>query len=305
MTTEHPGAPPPPVYAADLHLHFEGCLFPSTLEKIAGRETAAALAWRPGGGFAQFLGCLKGQLGLLDNAKAFHLALDGFCAYLRRENLERCEFFFSPLIYDKVGFSARGALEALAARRDELPGRCAILFDTVRQFGPGAAERVVELALEWRARLPVAGFGMGGDESSFPAREFRPAFDAARAAGLGLTCHAGETGEAREIWRVIDELGVTRIGHGLAAAGDAALLKRMLADGIAVECAPGSNLALGLVKEFAAHPLHAFARAGIDLLPGADDPALFGAGSREAWARVAKVAGEARVREAVRKHAFG
>ena len=276
---------------SDHHLHFEGCLFPATLIRIAGKDAAAALRHPPGTGLAGFLACLRDQLRLLATDAAFEAALDGFVLYLKQQQLARAEVFFSPLIYDKVGYSSESALARLAARIPQFPAGTLFVFDTVRQFGPGAAERVVELAAQWRDRLPIAAVGMGGDEAAIPAREFRTAFDEARKFGFGLTCHAGEAGPARSVWEALDELGAARIGHGLAAAGDPALLQRMKKDAIAIECCPASNLALGLVEKFAVHPVHQFLKAGIPILPGADDPAVFGVESKLEWARVAAVAG--------------
>lgn len=286
----------------DFHLHFEGCIFPATLEKLGGEPRE--FAFDPATGFYGFLDTLKRQLGILKTERAFNFALDGFIDYLRGQKLSRCEFFFSPLIYDKTGLGSATALQIFASRTKELPPDHVMIFDTVRQFGPGAAEQVVALAADWRGRLPVAGIGMGGDENAIPAREFRPAFDEARKLGLGLTCHAGEIGDPRAIWEAIDTLGATRIGHGLAAANDAALMARMKKDGIAIECSPASNIKLGLVKSISEHPLHAFIKAGIDLLPGADDPAIFGEDSKSQYELLAKYCGGERLMENAKKHAF-
>lgn len=292
------------MYSADFHLHFEGCLFPETLDALGAKGTASTLALKRGGGLAGFLECLRGQLMLLKTDAAFNRAFDGFRDYLQEQNLARAEVFFSPLIYDRIGYSSASALEILAARWRELPADTVLIFDTVRQFGPGSAEQVVALAADWRARLPIAGLGMGGDEDAFPAREFRTAYDEARKLGLGLTCHAGEAGSPRNIWEAIDELGVTRIGHGLAAADDTALRVRMRRDDIAIECCPESNLALGLVESFKAHPLHLFIREGLALLPGADDPAVFSSDSRAEFTRLAALIPAERLADAIRRHAF-
>lgn len=289
---------------SDHHLHFEGCLFPATLIRIAGEEAARTLRHQPGTGLSGFLACLRDQLRLLASDAAFEAALDGFALYLKQQRLARAEVFFSPLIYDKVGYSSESALARLAARVPQLPAGTVFVFDTVRQFGPGAAERVVELAAQWRDRLPIAAVGMGGDEDALPAREFRGAFDEARKLGFGLTCHAGEAGPARSVWEALDELGATRIGHGLAAAGDPALLVRMKKDGIAIECCPASNLALGLVEKFAVHPVHQFIAAGIPVLPGSDDPAVFGVESKLEWARIAAVAGAEKLEAWSAAHAW-
>ena len=69
--------------------------------------------------------------------------------------------------------------------------------------------------------------------------------DAARAAGLGITIHVGEEGEetgVEEIGEVVEHLRPQRIGHGILAARDPALM-RLLADaGVVLEICPTSNL---------------------------------------------------------------
>ena len=65
-----------PNAAVDFHLHFEGCIFPATLEKL-GVEPRE-YAFDPAAGFYGFLDTLKRQLGLLKTERAFNLSLDGF-----------------------------------------------------------------------------------------------------------------------------------------------------------------------------------------------------------------------------------
>ena len=65
------------------------------------------------------------------------------------------------------------------------------------------------------------------------------------------------------LWEAIDALGVTRVGHGCSAAGDAELVRRMARDGIVVECCLSSNEHTGAVKRGSRHPIHAFLEAGV------------------------------------------
>src|SRR5437660_4865679 len=63
------------------------------------------------------------------------------------------------------------------------------IFDAVRQFGPGAAQDVFELAAKYRDRN-VIGIGIGGDELKAPPELFREQYAYAVAQGLRLTAHA-------------------------------------------------------------------------------------------------------------------
>jgi predicted nucleic acid-binding protein len=67
--------------------------------------------------------------------------------------------------------------------------------------------------------------------------------------------------------------GLTRLGHVVYAAGDPRLLELLVARGITVECSLSSNVVLGAVPSYEAHPIRRFLDAGIPVALGTDDPA--------------------------------
>ena len=163
------------------------------------------------------------------------------------------------------------------------------LPDAVRQFGTDAAWRAWEAAARAGRAQGVVGFGLGGDEVNGPAAAFAPLFAAVRAEGLGVSIHAGEVtsmGEAARdsIRQAVDDCGATRLGHGLAAAGDPALLRDLAARGVFVELCPRSNVATGALPSLAAHPLRAFLDAGVPCCLNTDDRTLFGLDLRGEYA---------------------
>ena len=74
----------------------------------------------------------------------------------------------------------------------------------------------------------------------------------------------------------MDDLHTDRIGHGVRAAEDPALVQRLSADGITYEVCPSSNLALGRRGAPSQVPLRPLFQAGVPVALGADDPLLFG-----------------------------
>jgi adenosine deaminase len=122
----------------------------------------------------------------------------------------------------------------------------------------------------------VVGFQMAGDEASFPASDYAEAFDIAAGAGLGCTVHAGEWAGPESV-RAGLELPVTRIGHGVRAIEDPALVEELAERGIVLECCPTSNVVLDLFPSYEDHPLPRLAEAGVRVTLASDDPPYFGA----------------------------
>lgn len=140
--------------------------------------------------------------------------------------------------------------------------------DSSEQFLGEVGERV-------SAGLPQSfvGIDLAGDEiAHHDVARFAAMFSHARAGGLGTTVHAGEFGGPESVWRAIDELGATRIGHGLAAERDPALISRLARDRILLEISVTSNTALGAVPSGAEHPALAFCQAGIPVSFNSDVP---------------------------------
>jgi aminodeoxyfutalosine deaminase len=156
------------------------------------------------------------------------------------------------------------------------------IFDAVRQFGAAAAMRVVEVARGCNSRRIVA-FGIGGDELSLPAAEFQKVYERAAEHGFHKLMHAGEIGGPEMIREAIEILGVERIGHGIAAIRDSALMEMLAERGIPLEICPASNLrtgALGVqlrkdVVTMEEHPLAEIVRRGVPVTISTDDPAMF------------------------------
>src|SRR6202011_223960 len=160
--------------------------------------------------------------------------------------------------------------------------RMNFVFDAVRQFGAEAALRVVEAAKQSRSRAIVA-FGIGGDELSVATEEFRSVYDSAAESGLHRLIHAGEIGGPEKIREAIELLGVERIGHGIAAIHDPALLDLLTDRRIPLEICPVSNVCTGALArllqkdsaEISEHPLPKLMRCGVPVVLSTDDPAMF------------------------------
>jgi adenosine deaminase len=119
----------------------------------------------------------------------------------------------------------------------------------------------------------VVGFDLAGDELRYPdLTPFVQAFAIARAAGLGLTCHAAEAAPAQAALDAVNLLGVTRIGHGAHIVDDADVLAAFADLDVAVEVCPTSNLFTGAISPIPEHPAPRFRDAHIPVVLGDDNP---------------------------------
>lgn len=121
----------------------------------------------------------------------------------------------------------------------------------------------------------VVGFGLSNDERRGTTAEFGHAFAIARRAGLASVPHGGELLGPEHIKEIRNYLGPTRIGHGVRAVEDPALLEGLAAAGIALEVNPASNVSLGVYPDAESVPLTALYESGVGIALGSDDPLLF------------------------------
>lgn len=162
------------------------------------------------------------------------------------------------------------------------------IYDIPGEFGLPAAEATLGFALDHRVDALV-GFGLGGPERGVPRPQFRPHFDAARAAGLHSVPHAGETTGPQTVWDALRVLGAERIGHGTSAARDPSLLEHLARERIPLEVCLSSNLATRAVDSLATHPLRTFVESGVPVTVNSDDPPMFGTTLNREYALAAEL----------------
>jgi adenosine deaminase/aminodeoxyfutalosine deaminase len=92
---------------------------------------------------------------------------------------------------------------------------------------------------------------------------------------LRLVAHAGESTGPESVWAAL-KLGAERIGHGIAAARDAELMRQLREQDIPLEICLTSNMVTGVVKSLDEHPLRRLYDAGVPIVLNTDDPAMFG-----------------------------
>lgn len=132
----------------------------------------------------------------------------------------------------------------------------------------------------------VVAVDLAGREPEVDVRPFGPLFERARAHGLGVTIHAGEWVGAQGVREALEVFAPERIGHGVRAADDPALLDLLARRGTVLEVCPTSNVDSGVVPALDQHPLPALLRAGVRVTLNTDDPGLCNLTLSDEFARV-------------------
>jgi len=176
------------------------------------------------------------------------------------------------------GIEPDGVAAALTRARTTARERHGIevgwVFDIPGENGPASGERTIDWVQRWAPEGSV-GFGLGGPETGVPRPQFAEVFARARALGLASVPHAGETTGPQTVRDAIEHLGADRIGHGIAAAQDPALMAELAGRGIALEVCPTSNARTRAVPSLKVHPWRTLVDAGVTVTLNSDDPGMF------------------------------
>lgn len=197
----------------------------------------------------------------------------------RAEGCVLAEFRIAPLLFEPFGIAPDTAVQALLDGLSRSPLPSGLIVCALRHEPDAQIARAAALALRWHqapdqtgrpGAARVVGFDLAGPEAGFPATRHAALLRELRAAGLGLTLHAGEADAGQRVLEAA-RLGAQRIGHGvrlaelIAAPGGAAVLAEVQRLGVHLEVCPTSNLHTGAAASLALHPIHALWRAGVGL----------------------------------------
>ena len=92
--------------------------------------------------------------------------------------------------------------------------------------------------------------------------------------GWGVTIHAGESAGPESVWEAVRLLGAERIGHGVRALEDGALMDFLVEKRIGIEANLTSNVQTSTVKDLASHPLRKMLARGLLASINTDDPGV-------------------------------
>lgn len=275
----------------DIHRHLDGNVRAQTILEL-GRQFNIALP-------ADNVTALIPHVQVIDpepNLMAFLQKLDwgvavlgdyDACRRIAIENIEDAqaqgldyvELRFSPYyMAQSQGLHPQGVVEAVvdgiksASKGSQVKANLIGILS--RTYGEKICQQELEALLAFKNDLVAVD--LAGDEIGFPGELFVKHFKQVHDAYLAATIHAGEALGAASIWQAINELGASRIGHGVKAIEDEKLMDYLRDKRIGIESCLTSNIQTSTVAELANHPLKRFLDHGILACINTDDPAVEG-----------------------------
>ena len=271
---------------AELHVHIEGTLEPDLAFALARRngitlpyadEAALAAAYNFDS-LQSFLDLYYACADVLRTADDFR---DLMLAYLERaaaDHVIHAEIFFDPQTHTARGIPFATVLDGLedglkqGQARWGISGRLILCF--LRHLSEADAFATLAEAEPHLARID--GFGLDSSEQGNPPSKFQRVFARCRELGKPVVAHAGEEGPPEYISQALDLLGSTRIDHGVRALEDAAVVERLVREGVPLTVCPLSNIRLCVFKDMTEHTLGKLLAQGAKVTLNSDDPAYFG-----------------------------
>ncbi|WP_306045677.1 adenosine deaminase [Nioella sp. MMSF_3534] len=269
----------------ELHLHLEGGAPPAFIRGIAKEKgTDLSRIFREDGSYSykdfwHFLKVYEAATSVLTTPEDYARLTRAVLEESAENGVVYSETFISPDFCGGGDVAAwreyLHAMEETAAKAEvELGITLRGIITCIRHFGPEKAKPIAECAAQTKGSF-ITGFGIAGDELIGKPKDYLWAFDCAREAGLRLTAHAGEWGGAESVRDAIRDLNVERIGHGVQAITDLALVDEIAEAGITLECCPGSNVFLGVFPTWREHPIETLRERGVKVTVSTDDPPFF------------------------------
>jgi adenosine deaminase len=233
----------------------------STAQELAGRDDLALVAPEDCPSQAEYIKYFDDAIAVMQSAQALERIAHELCVDSAAENVDYLEVRWAPRLHLREGLSVTEAIRAVLAGLQDAPLHAVAIVCAMRQHPVHENVSLAKEAGRFVGR-GVVGFDLAGDEAHYPAAPQRPAFEAARAAGMHLTCHAGEAGEPASVEEALG-LGVERIAHGVIGARDQRLVDRIRREGIVLDMCPTANWKCKAVRSMREHPLPRLVREGV------------------------------------------
>ncbi|WP_132190471.1 MULTISPECIES: adenosine deaminase [Kribbella] len=266
---------------AELHVHLPGAMRQSTMAELAVQEGIDAPDPRVFASFDDFQKCFQASFQLCTaRPENMRRLVREVVADAAADGVVWVQPHFDPHVFTPLGTPDEVmelVLDEGFAAGLEYGVGFGLTMAAQRHADAEVAEDLARYAARYVGR-GVHALGLTGNDTVAPADVFAKAFAIARDAGLTCAPHAGELAGPESVRAAVEELGATRVAHGVRAAEDPLVLEFLASRGVSLDVCLTSNLLLGVVPSIAEHPLPRLLAAGVRCSLGADDPLMFSVG---------------------------
>ena len=271
----------------DLHAHLDGAItvgvakqlaeaqgitLPTTddaelLDLLSVPETCTSLN--------DFLTCFEQPLSLLQTPTGLRDAVRLVTSEMASEGVAYTELRFAPQVHGLDGMTQEEAIRAALAGLADAAIPANLILCCMRGAGNEAAnEETIELASKYLVEDGgVVALDLAGAEALFPTYNYLDLFGRARELGVPYTIHAGEAAGPGSVRDAL-KMGAARIGHGVRAATDEALVDELVERGTPLEMCPTSNRQTYAVPSMDDYPLADYLDRGVCVTLNTDDKAI-------------------------------
>lgn len=275
----------------DLHLHLDGSLTPEDIFALAEIACVdlpydSAEALRPAlqaeadcKTLAEYLEKFQLPLQVLQTEETICLAVYAMTKRLAKDGLVYGEIRFAPQLHQNRGLSQRqvvaAAVKGLTKGVAEFKIPVQLILCCMRMADNGQTNKeTVRVAKEYLGK-GVCAVDLAGNEAAFPTESFGDVFGLAKDLDVPFIIHAGEAAGPESVWQALD-FGAKRIGHGIRAIEDSALVAALKEKQIPLEMCFTSNLQTKAASSAESYPLYKFLAQGLAVTVNTDNMTVSG-----------------------------
>lgn len=119
-----------------------------------------------------------------------------------------------------------------------------------------------------------------------PIKNFKGLYRKSKEKGWLLKVHVGEWGSADDVKEAVEELELSEVQHGIAAADSPAVMNWLRDNKIQLNITPTSNVMLSRVESMDKHPIRTLYDYGIKVTINSDDIIIFDSEVSEEYIRL-------------------
>lgn len=270
----------------DLHLHFDGSLpIDSVWEQLQKQSISTDITDKEMlrermvcpidcKSLNEYLEKFPLPLSVLQTKEGIKECMSDLVKLLDSEKMLYAEIRFAPQLHLQKGLTQEEVVLAAieGAESGMLGAKVKVQLILCCMRGTDNHEANVETVHLTKQYLNkgVCACDLAGAEALFATDDYEDLFVLAKELDVPYTIHAGEADGPTSIKAAI-RFGAKRLGHGVRAAEDAALVNELADSGICLECCPISNVQTKAVEDIQNHPIKEFLYRGLMVTVNTDN----------------------------------